>query len=99
MPFPTVSFCPYIEKALDDKPLGSFIQECWHNLDRDCQYNPENYFESFRTHRGVCYRFNSGKNMSGHSIPIHNSTVGGRDGIDFFKFIAIYLILNYQFIF
>jgi hypothetical protein len=32
---------------------------------------------------GKCFRFNSGKNLSNHSIPTKNSTIGGRN--DFLK--------------
>jgi hypothetical protein len=79
MPFPTISFCPQNEQGFESISLKQLVKQCWHNLDRDCEKNPENYFEMYRTFRGVCYRFNSGKNVSGHSVPILNSIIGGRD--------------------
>ena len=55
--------------------------------DDSCSENPENFFEMAETYMGNCYRFNSGKNMSGDTIPILYSTTGGKD--DSFR-----LILN-----
>jgi len=79
MLFPTISFCPYDNNAYNNKPLKSIVDICWFSLDHSCEYNPDNYFEKFKTFKGDCYRFNSGKNMSGHSIPLFYSTIGGRD--------------------
>jgi len=79
MPFPTISFCPQDGQGFENITLKQLIKQCWHNLDHDCEKNPENYFETYQTFRGVCYRFNSGKNFSGHSVPILNSIIGGRD--------------------
>ncbi len=77
--FPTVSFCPSIDNAFDGKSLRSLLNKCSFNLDNSCMKEPENFFELFTTFRGDCYRFNSGKNMSGHSISRLSSVIGGRD--------------------
>jgi hypothetical protein len=81
MPFPTISFCPNDpnSKAFDNKSLSEDILEaCWDFDGNDCRINFGNYFESFESGgSGTCYRYNSGRNMSGHSIPIMNSNSGG----------------------
>lgn len=78
--FPTISFCSYSKKdAFTNKKLKDIFKGCCFNYDFDCQYNPENYFEPFVSYYGQCYRFNSGKNFKGHSIPILNSTIAGLD--------------------
>ena len=87
MLFPTISFCPYSMNYFDTKPLNSIIRECWFNLDRSCQINPNNYFEKFNSFRGDCFRFNSGKNMSDQTIPFLYSTIGGKDDSFFLKFV------------
>ena len=79
MLFPTVSFCPYTSYAFNNKSLSSIIKQCSFNLDQSCQSNPDNYFERFKTFRGDCFRFNSGKNTSGQTIPFLYSTIGGKD--------------------
>ena len=80
MPFPTVSFCPSTANFFDNLDLKKMFVKCTYNLDPSCQLNPDNNFEPFYTDvYGKCYRFNSGKNLTGHSIPLLNSIVGGRD--------------------
>ena len=79
MPFPTISFCPYYSNRFDKKPLNEIVKDCWFNLDRACLNKSESFFERFQTFRGDCFRFNGGKNESGHLIPILNLTVGGKD--------------------
>jgi len=79
MLFPTISFCPYTQFFFDNKSLTSILKQCSFNLDQSCQSNPDKYFERFKTFRGDCFRFNSGKNMSGQAIPFFYSTIGGKD--------------------
>ena len=56
------------------------IQECWFNYDDKCKQIPENFFIGYEDSEfGTCIRFNSGKNMLGHSVPLLNSTIGGMD--------------------
>ena len=86
-PFPTVSFCPDNNQGFANLTLRQLIKECWRNLDRECELNPEDFFEPYQTFRGVCYRFNSGRStLDSNSVPtpIFNATIGGRD--DSFKF-------------
>ncbi len=84
--FPTITFCSLKKNIYNSFfPLSppSFIAfkneyYTWNGID------PSNHFESFYTVQyGKCFRFNSGKNMSNHSIPIKNSTYGGQ--LDSFK--------------
>ncbi len=80
MPFPTISFCPSIPNAFYNKSLKSILSECWDFYENDCRGNFESYFESFESGSyGICYRYNSGRNMSGHSTEIINSNSGGGD--------------------
>ena len=79
MLFPAISFCPYTQFFFDNKSLTSILKQCSFNLDQSCQSNPDKYFERFKTFRGDCFRFNSGKNMSGQAIPFFYSTIGGKD--------------------
>jgi len=86
-PFPTISFCPIINNKAKENPfkdkskIKKIITECAFGQDNSCGTDFDNFFESFENpYLGMCFRFNSGKNMSGHSIPILKSTIGGRDG-------------------
>jgi len=80
MPFPVVSFCPLFSWSFPKQPTKDFITYCGFNLDENCNNHPNQYFEKYITHHGPCYRFNSGKNLSGHpGFPILNSTIGGYD--------------------
>jgi len=75
--FPTVSFC---SKYSNDEfnPLIKDSKKLNYNSDVDVTENPENHHEQFMTpYYGKCYRFNSGRNMTNHSIPIKNSYSGG----------------------
>jgi len=78
-PFPTISFCPGVEKAFDNDSFEYFLHECIDTKRRDCKKNSSLYFISFKTWRGTCFRLNSGKDMNEKSVPIINSTIGGRD--------------------
>ena len=79
--FPTITFTTSDRRyPLSNRGLKSLIIECWFNYDKSCEFNPGNYFETFNnTNTGLSFRFNSGRNMSGHKIPFLNSTIGGRD--------------------
>ena len=78
-PFPTVTFCP----GLFSKELGHLIENS-SRVGYDPAINTD--FELFKSEeRGICFRFNSGKNMSNHSIPIKYSIIGGKD--DCFKLV------------
>jgi hypothetical protein len=78
-PFPTISFCPDFEKAFDNRSIQSILESCTNTKLRDCKINSSLYFSSFETYRGTCYRLNGGKDMNEQSVPIINSTIGGRD--------------------
>lgn len=78
--FPAISFCSRNETYFNNISLRSLIKHCVFSYDKGCLNNSENYFESFYDSKGnQCYRFNSGKNLSGKTIPILSSTIGGRD--------------------
>lgn len=79
--FPTISFCSNKFYSFGFDPLSQLIQpnKCSFRYDYSCSKNPRNYFEMYYGWYGICYRFNSGKNKTGHSIPIENSYIGGKD--------------------
>jgi len=78
MPFPTISFCPTQPFAFKNKSLKSILSHCSDFFNDDCLENFESYFESFESGTyGTCYRYNSGRNMSGHSTEIISSEIGG----------------------
>ncbi len=75
--FPVVSFCNFKNTT---KKLSDLIQKCSFGYDEKVNFNLENNFQSFFTKEfGQCYRFNSGKNLTDHSIPFRYSTIGGID--------------------
>ena len=86
MPFPTVSICPFYGGNVFNTSLNDIIDICIFHLDNSCQTYPDNYFERIYTESGYCLRFNSGKNVSGHTIQFQNSTIGGKDDSLFLKF-------------
>ena len=82
--FPTISFCSIEQNFFEKNNLTSILEKnklkCSFNYDKSCQNNSNAYFESYESPSyGRCFRFNSGRNMSGHSIPLLYSTIGGRD--------------------
>jgi len=78
MPFPTISFCPIKPLVFDNQSLKSILSHCWDFREKDCRENFGSYFESFETGTyGTCFRYNSGRNMSGHSNEIISSNSGG----------------------
>jgi hypothetical protein len=75
MKFPTITMC---SESFNSFELKEIIDSCSFDLDKDCQNKRENYFNkfySFNSNR-CCLQFNSGKNMSNHTIPILNTMVG-----------------------
>jgi hypothetical protein len=80
--FPTVSFCTKKAHLYDSMNSLEFSSEF--SSDSSVFKDPENHYESFISpYYGKCFRFNSGKNMTNHSIPIKNSTSGGE--FDFYR--------------
>ncbi len=78
--FPTISICTTKSDYFRNNDLNKTFKYCWFSYDTKCFTSPEKYFNGYEDSEfGYCYRFNSGKNMTGHSIPILNSTVGGQD--------------------
>jgi hypothetical protein len=78
--FPTVSFCS-VKPNFYNSFTNTFPQiiNALFDTDPNVQQDPNNHFESFiLPFLGKCFRFNSGKNMSNHEIPIKNSIQGGR---------------------
>jgi hypothetical protein len=71
--FPVVSFCPMINSDVNK------IEIRFNNENLTTEW--ENYFEVFQdsTLRLKCYRFNSGFNMSNHSVLIKKSIISGHD--------------------
>lgn len=70
--FPTVSICNYNNASFELNILSVF-----YNFE-DLKNKWKQHFESFNDSRyGRCYRFNSGKNIQGKSIPIKNVTSAG----------------------
>ncbi len=84
MQFPAISICSCSNSTLNT-PLKSLIIKCLFNNDKKCQTNPEKTFEKFYDPSyKQCYRFNSGKNMTGGSIDIFNTNMAGRSaGLQF----------------
>ena len=77
MLFPTVSICS-LSKLFNKTKLQDLLIDCSFNDDDSCLKNPNNYFELFEDpNLGKCYRFNSGKNMTGHKIALLKSTLPG----------------------
>lgn len=78
--FPVVSICSYSGDHFKGKNLSSIFKKCSFAYDTSCGTNHDNFFEKFIGNNGYeCYRFNSGKNLSNHSVPVVNSTIGGVD--------------------
>lgn len=84
MAFPTLTICPHRAKAFDNKQLQDLIENFEFSLDARLDLNK--YFEAFYSQGcGKCFRFNSGSNGN-QSIPVLNSTIGGRDDSFFLVF-------------
>jgi len=83
-PFPTISMCskywadPNIYNSKTN--IKETIISCNLFWTIDCKKDAENYFVWYYDDLLFnCIRFNSGRNASGHSVPILNSTAGGYD--------------------
>jgi hypothetical protein len=82
--FPTVSFCSELSHLYDKFNIQ--IRSSVFSSDTGVSDDPDNHYESFISpYYGKCFRFNSGKNMTNHSIPIKNSTSGGE--FDFYQLV------------
>ena len=68
MPFPTITFCPPIPTLFENKSINDLFK--FDIYDWKTYTNLDNYLERISTlEYGDCFHFNSGRNMSGHSIP------------------------------
>jgi len=75
--FPTITFCSRIPGRLDNlKDINLYFSSVRFGY-QEMSLGDLETFVSLSL--GRCFRFNSGKNMSNHSIPIMYSTIGGRD--------------------
>ncbi len=73
--FPTISFCRF-----DRSDHFEFKVSYFYFNFQDLLSEWQNHFDTYNdTVNGLCYRFNSGKNLTGHLIPFKNSTFGGFD--------------------
>jgi len=69
MPFPTITFCPPNPALFENKSINDLFK--FDSYGWKIYTNLDNYLERFSTlEYGDCFHFNSGRNMSGHSIPI-----------------------------
>jgi hypothetical protein len=80
--FPTVAICSKYwvdDISFSEKDLKDMLLECKY-ASEDCKTNMNNYFERYYDDlMSYCYRFNSGKNMSGHKVPIQTAFNSGFD--------------------
>ena len=77
--FPTISICNQNDKLFDLKVLNFFFNN--EKLKGEWRNHLEAYNDSAY---GICYRFNSGKNMSKQTIPIkYSKTIGYYYGLTF----------------
>lgn len=86
--FPTITFCSQTAGTFNDLNKFKFEEISFGYEDPKSLSNDLESF--FSTLKGRCFRFNSGKNMSNHSIPSKYSSIGGRDD-------GFYLKLNTSF--
>jgi hypothetical protein len=75
--FPIVAFCQFGNSTLGNSLYGNITS--FYLNDEELTTEWENYFEYFQDSsiNRKCYRFNSGINMTNHSIPIKNSKRNG----------------------
>jgi len=90
--FPTISFCSYNFKSFENKKLSEIILQCQFGYDQTLKNNLENNFQLFYSYLGRCYRFNSGKNLTNHTVPFRYSYIGGM------KFLEskLYTLVSYR---
>jgi len=74
--FPTITFCSRIIGRLNDLKGFKLVDMRFGYVKIN---DPFDHLETFFTSNGRCFRFNSGKNLSNHSIKIKKSIIGGRD--------------------
>jgi hypothetical protein len=69
------------DRSFGKRNLTDIIKSCTYGINKlDCRTNAENYFERYYDDLFMdCIRFNTGRNISGHSVEILNSTTGGMD--------------------
>ena len=73
--FPTISFC---SETGFQQPIEKIITSCNFDFDSSCMLNPSEYFSKFIDPiNGLCYRFNSGLNLSGNLTKILKTTQSG----------------------
>jgi len=72
--FPIVSFCPFLNSTYGN------IRSFWFNGE-NLTTEWANYFEAFQdsSYSGKCYRFNSGINITNHSVLTKKSKRGGKN--------------------
>lgn len=82
-PFPTISVCSFYwnDRSFGKRNLTDIIIDCQYGINLiDCRKNAEQYFERYHDDLFLdCFRFNSGRNSSGQSFPIQESTMGGNE--------------------
>ena len=88
--FPAITFCSQAPGKFNDLDKFKFEEISFGYEDPKSLSNDLDLESFFSSLKGRCFRFNSGKNMRNHSIPIKNSTIGGRDD-------GFYLKLNTSF--
>ncbi len=87
--FPTVTFCPSSKNDFNDKNLSDLVKGSRFGYDTNISADPGNHFEEFFSQQyGKCFRFNSERNMTNHTISKKYSTIGGRNSY-------FWLTLNY----
>ena len=65
--FPSICICSTHRKGLNYS-LEKLILHCKFNRNTECKSKFRDYFEAYNDHvYGLCYRFNSGKNLNGQS--------------------------------
>ena len=98
--FPTVSICGYRSTDFTNKTPKDFIKDCYFGYDYACNKSPNNFFEKFTSGEyGQCFRFNSGKNLTNHSVTILESIIGGIDdslSIRFDKIVDIAVWIHHR---
>ena len=75
--FPAISICNS-DKTNSWRTYYPKILKCSFDMNNECSNQWDHYFETYNdTYYGVCYRFNSGKNINSDRIDILNSRQSG----------------------
>jgi len=79
-------------KSFENKKLSEIILQCQFGYDQTLINNLEDNFQLFYSYLGQCYRFNSGKNLTNHTVPFRYSYIGGM------KFLEskLYTLVSYR---